>query len=243
MTAGPRFEYHWQDASVPEYRKPTKMSAPDYVDCLMSWIQAQLDDESVFPCKIGELRLRCSASANQLFDCSESAHTLYSSPPLTDPRRHLRISFPLPDRRTGLLLAPHEPNSQAYPSRKTSRRPSSRSCAGSSASTCTSTASTSPAVSQRSRPRFSLGRVCRPSALAHNPRTLPSRSSRAVLFSPASATAAALPKNNAVCALSLEAHLNTSYRHFLLFVTEFNLIDPKELAPLAELNDAILSEN
>lgn len=45
-----------------------------------------------------------------------------------------------------------------------------------------------------------------------------------------------------ICALSVEAHLNTSYRHFLLFVTEFNLIDPKELAPLLELNEAILEE-
>jgi hypothetical protein len=40
----------------------------------------------------------------------------------------------------------------------------------------------------------------------------------------------------------LAAHLNTSYRHFLLFVSEFNLIDPKELAPLVELNEAILEE-
>lgn len=60
------------------------------------------------------------------------------------------------------------------------------------------------------------------------------------------------------------AHINTSYRHFLLFVTEvsafslshyqwvnnsrgstiieqFNLIEKKELAPLSELNDSILS--
>lgn len=45
-----------------------------------------------------------------------------------------------------------------------------------------------------------------------------------------------------VCALSVEAHLNTSYRHFLLFITEFDIVDPKELAPLVELNEAILEE-
>lgn len=45
-----------------------------------------------------------------------------------------------------------------------------------------------------------------------------------------------------LCALSIEAHINTSYRHFLLFVTEFDLVDPKELAPLSELNDTILKE-
>jgi hypothetical protein len=39
------------------------------------------------------------------------------------------------------------------------------------------------------------------------------------------------------------AHLNTSYRHFFLFINEFDLVDKKELAPLDELNDAILAED
>ncbi|THH13572.1 hypothetical protein EW146_g6660 [Bondarzewia mesenterica] len=38
------------------------------------------------------------------------------------------------------------------------------------------------------------------------------------------------------------AHLNTSYRHFFLFINEFDLVDKKELAPLDELNVAILAE-
>ena len=55
--------------------------------------------------------------------------------------------------------------------------------------------------------------------------------------------------------------MNTSYRHFFLFVNEvsvqafgvprnisnvcaqFDLVDKKELAPLDELNDAILAED
>jgi MOB kinase activator 1 len=59
----------------------------------------------------------------------------------------------------------------------------------------------------------------------------------------------------------IAAHLNTSYRHFFLFVTEvsrgtsrsiagalfwllqFDLVDKKELAPLDELNQAILIED
>jgi MOB kinase activator 1 len=32
-----------------------------------------------------------------------------------------------------------------------------------------------------------------------------------------------------------EPHLNTSFKHFIYFVDEFNLIDDKELVPLAEL--------
>lgn len=30
-------------------------------------------------------------------------------------------------------------------------------------------------------------------------------------------------------------HLNTSFKHFILFVQEFNLIDEKQLAPLQDL--------
>jgi MOB kinase activator 1 len=63
--------------------------------------------------------------------------------------------------------------------------------------------------------------------------------------------------------IRLLAHLNTSYRHFFLFVHEvrneketrsqtnlnltdiwqFGLVEKKELAPLDELNDAILAED
>lgn len=53
MSAGPRYEYHWQDPSNPRYRKPTKLAAPDYVDCLMAWTQGMLDDQELFPSKVG----------------------------------------------------------------------------------------------------------------------------------------------------------------------------------------------
>lgn len=38
-----------------------------------------------------------------------------------------------------------------------------------------------------------------------------------------------------VCQLEEERHLNTSFKHFTFFVHEFDLIDKKELAPMAEL--------
>ena len=51
MSAGPKFEYLWADgASV---KKPIKCSAPKYIDYLMTWVQNQLDDESLFPSNIG----------------------------------------------------------------------------------------------------------------------------------------------------------------------------------------------
>ena len=43
-----------------------------------------------------------------------------------------------------------------------------------------------------------------------------------------------------IVALELEPHLNTSFRHFILFVQEFSLVDDKELAPMKELIDRIV---
>ena len=40
-------------------------------------------------------------------------------------------------------------------------------------------------------------------------------------------------------ALELEPHLNTCFRHFILFVQEFDLVDEKESAPMKELIDRI----
>lgn len=130
MCAGPRFEYHWQDANSALYRRPTKMSAPEYVDCLMNWVQAQLDDEELFPSKVG---------------------------------------VPFPENFAAVV-------------------------------------------------KSILRRLFRVYAHIYNHHFAQ------------------------VCALSIEAHLNTSYRHFLLFITEFQLVEPRELAPLVELNEAILGE-
>jgi len=129
MSAGPRFEYLWEDGQ--KYKKPTKLSAPDYVDALLNWAQSILEDESVFPNRIG-------------------------------------IPFPRSFRDTVKTIF---------------RR---------------------------------LFRV-----YAH-------------IYS---------NHFDQICALGIEAHLNTSYRHFFLFVNEFDLVDKKELAPLDELNEAILVEN
>jgi len=57
MSAGQRYEYLWADptpvgpSSKP--REPLKMSAPEYVDTLMTYIQSKIDDETTFPSKIG----------------------------------------------------------------------------------------------------------------------------------------------------------------------------------------------
>jgi hypothetical protein len=48
-----RYEYRWADGV--QIKKPIEVSAPKYVEYLMDWIEGQLDDESLFPQKLGML--------------------------------------------------------------------------------------------------------------------------------------------------------------------------------------------
>jgi len=52
MSAGPKYEYLWADGET--VKKPIKCSAPEYVEYLMTWIQAILDDETIFPSRMDE---------------------------------------------------------------------------------------------------------------------------------------------------------------------------------------------
>ncbi|KAL8696251.1 MAG: hypothetical protein Q9224_002891 [Gallowayella concinna] len=51
MKATDEFEYLWQDSE--NYKRPTKMPAPEYIEHLMAWVQGNIDDESMFPSRIG----------------------------------------------------------------------------------------------------------------------------------------------------------------------------------------------
>ena len=46
-----RYEYRWADGV--QIKKPIEVSAPKYVEYLMDWIETQLDDESLFPQRLG----------------------------------------------------------------------------------------------------------------------------------------------------------------------------------------------
>ncbi|EGC36374.1 hypothetical protein DICPUDRAFT_91839 [Dictyostelium purpureum] len=50
MSAGPKYEYLWADGE--SVKKPIKVSAPDYVEYLMTWVQGILDDENIFPSRV-----------------------------------------------------------------------------------------------------------------------------------------------------------------------------------------------
>ena len=51
MCAGPKYEYMWADGQT--VKRPMAVSAPRYVDFLMTWVQNQLDDEKLFPTQLG----------------------------------------------------------------------------------------------------------------------------------------------------------------------------------------------
>ncbi len=51
MSAGPRFEYLWADGN--SSKTPMKVSAAEYIDFLMTWVENQIHNEKLFPSKIG----------------------------------------------------------------------------------------------------------------------------------------------------------------------------------------------
>ncbi|CAD8067097.1 unnamed protein product [Paramecium primaurelia] len=51
MSAGPKYEYLWADGQ--NVKTPLKVSASEYIDYLMTWVENQLNNDSLFPCQIG----------------------------------------------------------------------------------------------------------------------------------------------------------------------------------------------
>ena len=51
MSAGPKYEYLWADGS--NVKAPLKVSASEYIEYLMTWVENQLNNESIFPSVIG----------------------------------------------------------------------------------------------------------------------------------------------------------------------------------------------
>jgi len=47
MSGGPKYEYLWADNA--KFKKPTPLPAVQYVSHLMDWIEAQINNENVFP--------------------------------------------------------------------------------------------------------------------------------------------------------------------------------------------------
>lgn len=56
MSAGPKYEYLWADGQ--NVKTPLKVSASEYIDFLMTWVENQLSNEKIFPQILGKSGLR-----------------------------------------------------------------------------------------------------------------------------------------------------------------------------------------
>lgn len=51
MSGGLKYEYRWQDGE--DYKKPTKLPAIKYMNLLMDWIESLINNEDIFPTRVG----------------------------------------------------------------------------------------------------------------------------------------------------------------------------------------------
>jgi MOB kinase activator 1 len=52
MSAGQKFEYLWADGQ--NVKTPLKVPAPEYIELLMTWVESQFNNETLFPCQLGK---------------------------------------------------------------------------------------------------------------------------------------------------------------------------------------------
>jgi len=97
MSAGPKYEYLWADGVT--IKKPIKCTAAEYIDYLMTWAGAQLDDERLFPSKIGvpfpkEFMKVCKSLVKRLFRVyAHIYHSHFAMVVKLGEEAHLNTSF------------------------------------------------------------------------------------------------------------------------------------------------------
>lgn len=52
MSGGPKYEYMWCDGPNGNYKRPTPLPAPVYINLLMDWVEEQINNESLFPVRV-----------------------------------------------------------------------------------------------------------------------------------------------------------------------------------------------
>jgi len=97
MSAGPKYEYLWADGV--KYKKPIKCCACEYVDYMMTWVQSQLDNEEVFPSRMGvpfpkNFITVCRTILKRLFRVyAHIYHAHFEKVCQLEEERHLNTSF------------------------------------------------------------------------------------------------------------------------------------------------------
>ncbi|KAJ3260433.1 Mitotic exit network component [Boothiomyces macroporosus] len=65
MNAGQKYEFHWCDGV--EFKRPIKLSAPEYITNLLNWVKGYIDDEQVFPTGTNQFNKKFLQTAKQIF--------------------------------------------------------------------------------------------------------------------------------------------------------------------------------
>ncbi len=97
MSAGPKYEYLWRDGI--NVKTPLKLTASEYIDYFMTWVEKQVNNENIFPSKIGvPFPKNFLLVVKTIFKClfRVYAHIYYSHFPqivMVDCQHHLNTSF------------------------------------------------------------------------------------------------------------------------------------------------------
>ena len=88
MCAGPKYEYFWADGN--KIKKPIKVSAPKYVDLLMSWIDQDQNRRKTFSRRaLTSLSPKISKTLSRTYSEDYSECTRISTIPISTKLSHL----------------------------------------------------------------------------------------------------------------------------------------------------------
>eukprot|EP01080_Neovahlkampfia_damariscottae_P003632 gene3632-6448_t len=80
MSAGDKYIYLWKDPESIKYKKAAQVTAPEYVACLMDWIEQLLNDPEVFPTDVSKFSKNFKNVVKKIFNrmFRVYAHLYYS---------------------------------------------------------------------------------------------------------------------------------------------------------------------
>ncbi|KAH0618651.1 hypothetical protein JD844_018042 [Phrynosoma platyrhinos] len=79
MSGGLKYEYRWQDDY--RFKRPTKLSAPQYMCMLMDWIETLINNEDIFPTRIGvgKVEAACTFIKHSSFNLPRNVGTQFAA--------------------------------------------------------------------------------------------------------------------------------------------------------------------
>ncbi|UYV65071.1 MOB3B, partial [Cordylochernes scorpioides] len=183
MSGGPKFEYLWADGN--KYKKPVSLPAPQYISLLMDWIEAQINNEDIFPVKVEiSTKTKTSSIKEKFWNFKKANWNLY--------QKNTNEDF----RKAPTRIKDLEQNWISFKN-------------------------TIIKAAKVSIPR----EVPFPKNFIPNCKKILTRLFRVFVH-------VYIHHFDRLVSIGAEAHVNTCYKHFYYFITEFDLVSQKELEPL-----------